>query len=372
MTSLKPNIQKKQTAGNRRARAIIGSGVSRRQVTLFTRQLATLIRSGLPLLRSLEVLERQQKKSVFKQVILELAQNVQSGNPLSDGLALYPKVFNELYYHMVRAGEASGKLDLVLDRLAKFMEKAQKTQGKIMAAMMYPAVVLVLAFGILGFLLVFVVPKFQAIYEDFLRGASLPWLTQSVLDLSRLVQSNILLILFFALAAFTGLKAFGALEKGKYYFDLIKLSIPVFGELIRKNSLSRFSRTLGTLIGSAVPLLEALQITSAVVGNRVFQRELLSTYIRVRDGEPISKPLSQARQFPDMVCSLIEVGEETGQVPEMLERIADNYEEELDNSISALTSVMEPIMIVVMAVIVGIIVIALFLPLIGIFENLTA
>ena len=318
------------------------------------------------------MLERQQKSAAFKQVIQELAQNVRSGNPLSDGLALYPKVFNDLYYHMVRAGEASGKIDLVLDRLAKFMEKAQKIQGKIVAAMMYPIVVMGLSLTILSFLLVFVVPRFQAIYENFLRGASLPALTQWVIDTSLIVQSNALAIILLVLLLLIGIKFLGEIQKGRFLIDRIKISIPVFGELIRKNCLSRFSRTLGTLLGSAVPLLEALEITSAVVGNRVFQRELQSAYTRVRDGDPISKPLSQAGQFPDMVCSLIEVGEETGKVPEMLHRISDNYEDELDNSISALTSVLEPIMIVILAFVVGGIVIALFLPLIGIFQNLAA
>ncbi|MCZ6671777.1 MAG: type II secretion system F family protein [Verrucomicrobia bacterium] len=368
-TTKKP---RSRTPGTKRTRAWLGSGVGRKSVTLFTRQLATLLHSGLPLLRSLELLERQQKKQAFRQVIQELAQKVRSGNPLSEGLALYPKVFNNLFYHMVRAGEASGHLDLVLDRLARFMEKAQKIQGKIMAAMMYPVVVMVLAVTILGFLMVYVVPRFQSIYENFLRGAALPALTQWVLNISLFVQSNILVLLLLGLAGLVIGKALGGLDKGRYAFDFIKLRLPVFGELIRKNSLSRFARTLSTLLGSAVPLLEALEITSAVVGNRVFQRELQTTYIRVRDGDPISKPLSQTTQFPDMVCSLIEVGEETGKVPEMLHRIADNYDEELDNSISALTSVLEPIMIVFLAVVVGVIVIALFLPLIGIFQNLAA
>ena len=318
------------------------------------------------------MLERQQKQTTFRQIIHELAQNVRSGNPLSDGLALYPKVFKDLYRHMVRAGEASGKLDVVLDRLAKFMEKDQKVRGKIAAAMMYPIVVLILSFTILGVLLVFIVPKFQAIYEDFLRGASLPGLTQVVLDISRFIQSNVLVLLLVTLVTVVAIRGYGGLEQGRRFFDALKLKLPVFGDLIQKNALSRFSRTLGTLLRSAVPLLEALEITSAVVGNRVFQKGLEATYVRVRDGEPISQPLSQSKHFPDMVCSLIEVGEETGQVPEMLERIAENYEDELDNTVSALTSILEPVMIVIMAVIVGTIVIALFLPLIGIFQNLSA
>lgn len=351
-------------------RVLIGSGVKKKSVTYFTRQLATMIRRGMSLLRSLELLERQEKPGVFKNIIGGLAQNVRSGNPLSLGLVNHPKVFNELYLNMVRAGEVSGQLDVVLERLARYMEKRQKTNAKILAAMLYPIVVLTLASTILGFLMVFVVPKFQLIYEDFLGDASLPALTQVVMGISLWVQSNVLVTLALILVFLLILKLIGKNKKVLFGLDAIKLWLPVFGDLIRKSCLTRFARTLGTLSGSAVPLLEALKITRDVVGNQVFQNELDTVYARVRDGDPISKPLSQARQFPDILCGLIEVGEETGTVPEMLNQIADDYEEELDTSISGLTSVLEPIMIVILAVVVGFIVIALFLPLVGIFEQL--
>ena len=356
--------------GTKRSRSILGSRVKKREVTQFTRQLATMLQSGVPLVRALEILERQQKQAIFRSIINELAQSVRAGNPLSDGLALYPDVFNNLYYHMVTAGEASGQVDGVLSQLATFMEKSQKTQGKIIAALMYPAVVMILAFFILGGLMVFVVPRFEAIYEDFLRGASMPKLTEVVIYLSRFVQSNIVLLLLLLLLALVAVKLMSNSEKGRFIMDSIKLRLPVFGELIRINCLTRFARTLGTLLGSAVPLLNSLNITSSVVGNKVFQRELQITYLRVRDGEPISKPLNQGKQFPDMLCGMIEVGEETGKVPEMLQRVADSYEDDLDTLVASLTSALEPIMIVCMAVVVGTIVIALFLPLIGIFQNL--
>lgn len=329
-----------------------------------------MLRRGITLLDALKLLEDQEKPGRFKRIIADLVQNVRSGNPLSQGLARYPKVFNNLYYNMVRAGEASGQIDAVLDRLARFMEKAQKVQSRILAAMMYPIVVLTLAFTILGFLLVFVVPKFQKIYDDFLRGAALPDLTQFVLNTSLWVQSNVLLLVAGLILVLLLLKFAGEGKKGRMFIDLLKLRLPVFGELIRKNCLARFSRTLGTLLGSAVPLLESLEIARAVVGNRVFQKDLEMVYFRVRDGDPISKPLSQTRQFPKIYCSFIKVGEEGGSLPEELQYLADGYEEELDNSISAMTSVLEPFMIVLLAVIVGFIVIALFLPLIGIFESL--
>ncbi len=370
MSLLRSKPKNQRSAVSRPTRALLGSGVSKKSVTYFTRQLATMIRRGLSLLKSLELLERQQKPGRFKQIIGELTQNVRSGNPLSQGLAAHPKVFNELYFNMVRAGEVSGQLDTVLDRLTRFMEKSQKVQSKIVAAMLYPVVVLILAATILGFLMVFVVPKFQVIYEDFLGGASLPTLTQVVMNISLWGQGNVLTVLLLLLLLLLAVKALGKVERMQYIFDAFKLRIPVFGELIRKNCLSRFSRTLGTLLGSAVPLLEALEITRAVVGNRVFQKELNAVYSRVMDGDPISKPLMHAKQFPDILCSLVEVGEETGTVPEMLNQVADDYEDELDTTISGLTSILEPFMIVFLAVVVGFIVIALFLPLIGIFEQL--
>jgi type IV pilus assembly protein PilC len=355
---------------NTRISGMLSRGVNRKSVTHFTRQLANMIRRGIPLSKGLDLLERQEKPGAFKRVIQDLVQNVRSGNPLSHGLARHPKVFNNLYFHMVRAGEASGKVDLVLDRLAKFMEKSQKVQAKIMAAMMYPLVVLTLAFTILGFLLVFVVPKFQKIYEDFLRGAPLPNLTQYVLNFSLWIQGNLLLVVIALIALIIVVKLIGGASKGRYIIDSVKLRIPLYGDLLRMNCLSRFSRTLGTLLGSAVPLLESLEITRAVVGNLVFQKDLETVYVRVRDGDPISKPLSHTRQFPAILCCYIEVGEESGSVPEVLNQIADDYEDELDTKVSALTSILEPIMIVLLAVIVGFIVVALFLPLIGIFESL--
>lgn len=368
----KPSRKNPRRKARTRRKGYGSTRVRQKALTLFTGQLATLLQSGLPLLKSLEVLTRQQKNPGFRRIIRNLADDVRAGNPISNGLARYPKVFGNLYCNMVRAGEASGHLDLVLDRLARFMEKAQRLRGKLVAAMVYPIVVMTLAVSILGFLMVFVVPRFEAIYANFLGGASLPPLTQAILDMSLFAKDHILIILIVVLLILMAIKLLGTVEKVRFAIDSMKVKLPIFGDLIRKSALSRFARTLATLQGSAVPLLEALEITGAVVGNRVYQRELEITYARVRDGDPISRPLSQTRHFPDMVSSLIEVGEETGTVPDMLNRIADNYDQELDNSISAMTSVMEPVMIVLLAVVVGVIVIALFLPLVGIFQNLTA
>ncbi|MBC9867586.1 MAG: type II secretion system F family protein [Opitutae bacterium] len=368
----KPGRKNPRRKPRSRRTGILNTRVRRKALTLFTGQLATLLRSGLPLLKSLEVLTRQQRNPGFRRIIRNLADDVRAGNTISNGLARYPKVFGNLYCNMVRAGEASGHLDLVLDRLARFMEKAQRLRGKLMAAMVYPIVVMTLAFSILGFLMVFVVPRFEAIYANFLGGASLPPLTQAILNLSLFVKDRILIILIVVFLLIAGIKLLGTVEKVRYAVDLMKVKLPIFGDLLKKSALSRFARTLGTLQGSAVPLLEALEITGAVVGNRVYQRELEITHARVRDGDPISKPLSQTHHFPEMVSSLIEVGEETGTVPDMLNRIADNYDQELDNSIAAMTSIMEPVMIVLLAVVVGVIVIALFLPLVGIFQNLAA
>ncbi len=351
-------------------RTFLGSGVSSKELAIFTRQLSTMLSAGLPLVRSLAVLLRQQKNKIFKSVIEELLELVESGNPLSEGLSLHPKIFKELYCHMVRAGEASGMLDKVLERLAGFMEKTLKVQGKVLVAMIYPALVLALSMTILGFLLVFVVPRFQTIYDSFLRGASLPPLTQTLINVSSFVQGNILIILGGLVLVFIVYRVLGASRNGRLMIDSMSLKIPVFGELLQKSALSRFARTFSTLLGSAVPLLDSLEISSAVAGNRIYQKELRLVRERVRDGESVSVPLIHSKYFPDMLTSLLEVGEETGQVPSMLNKIADIYEDELDNSLAAITSMLEPVMVIVLAVMVGTMVVALFLPLIGIFESL--
>ena len=337
---------------------------------IFTRQLATLIDSGLPLLRGLNVLEKQERDAVLKKAINKLGESVQSGDTFSTGLAQHPAIFNDLYVNMVKAGEVGGVLELVLGRLAEFQEKAAKIKNKVAAAMVYPVIVMVLAIAIMAFLLVFIVPKFEAIFHDMLGDRPLPAITIFVIGVSRFVQSHWLVLLGAVIAFIAGYKFAARTKGGRSIIDRLKLRVPLFGSLIRKTAVSRFSRTLGTLVTSGVPILQALNITRETAGNSVIAGAILQVHDSVKEGESIVQPLEASGAFPPMVVSMIDVGEETGQLPEMLLKIADVYDDEVDNSVAALTAALEPIMIVVLAVVVMTIVIALFMPLISIITGL--
>lgn len=337
---------------------------------IFTRQLATLIDSGLPLLRSLNVLSKQEKDAVLKKTTEALADSVQGGNTFSDSLAHHPRIFNELYVSMVKAGELGGVLEVVLTRLAEFQEKAQKVKGKVLSAMIYPIIVLTMALGIMSFLLVFIVPRFEAIFHDMLGDKPLPAVTLFVIGVSDFMQNHWGIIFGGIITFFVGIKLLGRTKDGRLFIDGIKLRVPLFGDLIRKTAISRFSRTLGTLVTSGVSILQALNITRDTAGNTVIANAISQVHDRVKEGESIVQPLETSGAFPPMVVSMIDVGEETGQLPEMLLKIADVYDDEVDNSVAALTSVLEPVMIIFLAVIVGTIVIALFMPLISIIQGL--
>ena len=344
----------KKNAAKKQKKPLFGTGVSSENVTVFSRQLATLLKAGLPLLRSLEVIARQEKNPYFKSIIEQVADNVRTGNKFSDGLAQHPKVFDKLYVNMAKAGEAGGVLDVVLDRLATFQEKAMKTFNKVKSAMVYPIVIMSVAVIIMVILMVFVVPQFQAIFADMLGGASMPALTQLIIDISDFMKEHYGLTLLIVVGVFVLFKLFFKTK---------------FGTM--KSTVARFTRTFGTLLASGVPILEALTITRGTIRNSLVSNALERVHDRVRDGEPLAAPLDQQKIFPTMVTSMIEVGEETGQLAEMLNRVADNYDEEVDNAVGAITSVIEPIMIVFLAVVVGTIVIALFLPIIQIIQSLT-
>ncbi len=337
---------------------------------IFTRQLATLIDSGLPLLRALTVLAKQERDKVLQATIGKLSDAVQGGSTFSEGLAQHPKIFNDLYVNMVRAGEVGGVLELVLTRLAEFQEKAQKIKNKVVAAMVYPVIVMFLAIGILAFLLVFIVPKFEMIFKDMLGDKPLPGITLFVIGLSNAIQSHYLIILGLIGVIVVGMKLLGRTPKGKLLLDRTKLRAPLFGDLMRKTAISRFSRTLGTLVTSGVPILQALNITRETAGNTVIASAISQVHDSVKEGESIVQPLEASGAFPPMVISMIDVGEETGQLPEMLLKIAEVYDDEVDNSVAGLTSMLEPIMIVFLALVVGTIVIALFMPLISIISGL--
>lgn len=345
--------------------------VGGKTLTVFTRQLATLIDAGLPLLRSLRTLIRQEKNPALKNAMAHLADSVESGNTFSEALAQHPKIFNKLYVNMVKAGELGGVLEIVLTRLAEFQEKAQRIRGKVISAMVYPIVVLVIAIGILAFLLLFIVPKFEAIFKDMLGNKPLPLLTSLVIDASRFVQNNILLIVGAAVVVIVAVNVFKRTPAGSAIVDRLKLRLPVFGDLITKTSIARFSRTLGTLVTSGVPILQALSITKETAGNLILSNAISDVHDAVKEGESMVSPLESSGLFPPMVISMIQVGEETGQLPDMLNKVADVYEEEVDTAVAGLTSLLEPVMIVFLALVVGTIVIALFLPLVSIIQELT-
>jgi type IV pilus assembly protein PilC len=337
---------------------------------IFTRQLATLIDAGLPLLRGLNVLSKQERDKVLKKTINKLADSVQSGGTFSDALALHPRIFNDLYINMVKAGEVGGVLEVVLTRLAEFQEKAAKIKNKVVAAMVYPVIVMIMAVCILSFLLVFIVPKFEAIFHDMLGDKPLPGITLLVIGVSRFVQTHWLILLGLIIAIAAGYNFANRSRGGRSTFDRIKLRLPLFGDVLRKTAISRFTRTLGTLVTSGVPILQALNITRATAGNTVIAGAIGQVHDSVKEGESIVQPLDASGAFPPMVISMIDVGEETGQLPEMLLKIADVYDDEVDNSVAALTAMLEPIMIVFLALVVGTIVIALFMPLISIISSL--
>jgi len=346
------------------------NSVKGKTLMIFTRQLATLIDAGLPLLRSLTVLAKQEKDVVLRSTVTQLAESVQGGSTFSDSLSAHPKIFNKLYVNMVKAGELGGVLELVLLRLAEFQEKAQKIKNKVLSAMMYPMIVLCIAIIIMGFLLVFIVPKFEAIFADMLNGKPLPAITQFVIAASDLVKNNILYLVA-ALAVIVFIyKMIARTAKGLRAIDTVKLRAPLFGDLTRKSAISRFSRTLGTLVTSGVPILQALTITRETAGNVIIAEAITKVHDAVKEGESIVSPLEASGVFPPMVISMIDVGEETGQLPEMLLKIAEVYDDEVDNSVQGLTSLLEPLMIVFLALVVGTIVIALFLPLISIISGL--
>src|SRR5438477_246419 len=337
---------------------------------VFTRQLATLVDSGLPLLRSLNVLAKQERDRLMKNTINKLADSVQSGSTFSDALALHPRIFNDLYVNMVRAGEVGGVLELVLNRLSEFQEKAAKIKNKVIAAMVYPGIVMTMAVGIMTFLMIFIVPRFELIFHDLLGNKPLPAVTTFVIGTSNLVKNHGLVLLGAVIVAVTAYKFIGRTRGGRFVIDSFKLRMPLFGDLNRKTAISRFARTLGTLVTSGVPILQALNITRETAGNAAIAAAISQVHDSVKEGESIVQPLEASRAFPPMVVSMIDVGEETGKLPEMLLKIADVYDDEVDNAVAALTSMLEPIMIVFLALIVGTIVLALFTPLISIITGL--
>lgn len=344
--------------------------VNGKVLMIFTRQLATLVDAGLPLLRGLSVLGKQEKNRVMAGTINHLADAVAGGSTFSESLGQHPKVFDKLYVNMVKAGELGGVLELVLVRLAEYSEKAQKLKNRIVAAMVYPIIVIVIAVGILVFLMAVIVPRFERIFEEMLGDKPLPAITQVVIGMSRWVQDKWLILLIGGAVFYTGWIVFSRTKVGGRIIDRWKLYFPVFGPVQLKSAISRFTRTLGTLVTSGVPILQALNITRDTAGNIIVADAIDKVHEAVKEGESVVAPLEASRIFPPMVISMVDVGEETGQLPDMLLKIADVYDDEVDNAVDAMTSMIEPIMIVLLAGIVGTIVIALFMPMISIITEM--
>jgi type IV pilus assembly protein PilC len=349
----------------------LGRSVRRNELMIFTRQLAALVGAGMPVVRGLDLLARQERNPAWRAVIGSLADDIRSGGTISDGLARHPKIFDRLYLGMVKAAESGGMLAVVLERLARHLEKSAQIRARVQAAMIYPVVIMIVAGAIVAALLALVVPKFERIFNEVLKGAPLPALTQGVLATSRFVQGHGLTIFGTVVLAGAGWHWLRATGGGARALDRRLIRLPLLGGLLLKAAVARFSRTLGTMLGSGVPILQALQLTRDATGNRAVAEGIETIYRRVREGENVARPLAETGVFPPVVAGMVEVGEETGTLPAMLGRLADMYDEEVDHTVASLTSLIEPVMIVLMAVIVGTIVIALFLPIIRIIQLMT-
>jgi type IV pilus assembly protein PilC len=354
--------------GKKRKMPISIGGVPRKQLVSFTRQLSTLQDAGLPILRSLQILEQQQRPGLLKAIIGGVADEVEGGGTLSDAMAKYPKAFDKLYVNMINAGEAGGVLDLILQRLADFMEKAAKLKKKVIGAMIYPAVVISIAVAIVSMIMIFVIPKFEEIFRDF--GTKLPPITQVLLTVSRWFANEYgwAYLLCFPIVWMLMIKLIKMSEGGKYAVDAVKLKIPILGGILSKTAIARFTRTLGTLISAGVPILDAINITKETCGNEVYSRALGKVHDAIREGESMADPLRATKICDAIVVNMIDVGEETGDLDKMLMKVADNYDNDVDVLVGSLISILEPVMVVVLGLIVGFIVIALFAPMISLIQ----
>lgn len=345
-----------------------GGGVSFKQLTTFTSQLSTLQDAGLPIVRSIKILEGQIKSGTLKRILGTIAEDVESGSTFSEALGKHPKVFDRLFVNMVRAGELGGILDTILRRLSEFMEKSQKLKKRIVGAAVYPVCVLSVAGAILAGILIWVVPQFKKIFSDM--KVALPLITDVLVQSSDALVAWWFLVPGIIIPAVIGIKLFIANKTGKAIIDRSVLSIPVMGELVRKSSISRFARTLGTLISSGVPILEALTIVKGAIPNQVIAEAVQKVHENIREGESMAEPLAQSGEFDDIVVNMIDVGEETGELDKMLIKIADNYDEEVDILVGSMVSLLEPMLIIFMGGMIGFIVIALFVPLISLVQGI--
>ena len=338
----------------------LGTGIGTRDIVIFTRQFATMINSGLPLVQSLDILGEQTEKEALRKVIQDVLYDVESGNTLADALAKHPKVFTDLYVNMVAAGEAGGILDTILLRLATFLEKNDALKRKIKGAMIYPGVILGVAVSAVAILLIFVIPTFQEMFAS--AGIPLPLPTRIVIGASQFMQAYWWAVAGAALIGAIALRQVYQTDGGRLAIDRFLLAFPILGDLLRKAAVARFTRTLGTLVSSGVAILEGLEITARTSGNRVIHDAVMSSRASIAGGETIAGPLKASGVFPPMVVQMINVGEQTGGLDEMLGKIADFYDDEVDAAVEALLSALEPVMIVVLGVVVGGMIVAMYLP----------
>ena len=365
----KKKAEKKVVAGPKKKKALSLGKVKSKDLCSFTRQLSTLQDAGLPVLRSLKILEGQAKPGPLKNALMGTVEDIESGSTLSEAMAKQPKAFDELYVNMVRAGEAGGALELILQRLADFKERAQSLKRKVQGAMIYPVVVVLVATLLVGFIMVWIIPKFKKIFEGF--GTELPKITEVLIATSDFVAAYWFLGPVLPIAFVLMIKIVKKNKTGEYIVDLIMLKLPVMGKIVQKSTTARIMRTLGTLISSGVPILEALTIARDTAGNAVFKRAFDSIYAAIREGESIAVPLKEARIVDDLVVNMVDVGEETGALDNMMYKVADVYDEEVAVLVDAMIKLLEPLLVVVLGLVVGFIVIALFMPLIKLLNDLS-
>ena len=334
--------------------------VTEKDVILFARQFSTMIDAGLPIIQCLDILYSQQENKTFKNILKEVKESVEGGSTLAESLGKFPKNFDDLFVNMIAAGEAGGILDTILRRLSTYMEKAAKLKAQVKGAMTYPIITLAIAVIVLGVILVFVIPVFQKMFADF--GGELPIPTQVVVNLSNFVKGYILYIIGGVIGIVIAFKRFYATDKGHNFFDDVILRFPVFGMLLRKVAVSKFTRTMGTMLASGVAILDALEIVAKTAGNRTIEKSIFSVRTGISEGRTMADPLSESGVFPSMVCQMISVGESTGALDAMLVKIADFYDEEVDQAVDNLTSMIEPFMLVFLGTTIGGLVIAMYLP----------
>ena len=355
--------EKKGGAGGFNVNLSFGSGLTDKDLVVFTRQFGTMINAGLPLVQCLEILSTQSENKVLRETIGEVKTQVEAGSTFSDALRRHPKVFDDLYVNLVHAGEVGGLLDTILTRLAKYIEKAMKLKGQIKSAMIYPAAILGVAVVVIAVLMIWVIPIFAKMFNELSGGKmGLPGPTQLVIDISNIFTSYWWVMLLGTGAVVFGIKKYYSTSQGRMAIDKLLLKTPVFGDLIRKASVAKFTRTLGTLLASGVPLLDGMTICAKTSGNKVIEETLISARTSISGGKTIADPLAASGVFPKMVTHMIAVGESTGALDAMLGKIADFYEDEVDQAVASLTSLLEPIMMVFLGIVIGFIVVAMYLP----------